>query len=92
MKIQQQQKEMTMKPWERDIQELERYFAKTMEAENMKLNSTAIYQQPCIQEDASGRQSVPNSSSNLGSGPFNGTTSPNAFPSDSMTANASSNS
>ena len=79
---------MTMKPWERDIQELERYFAKTMEAENMKLNSTAIYQQPCIQEDASGRQSVPNSSSNRGSGPFNGT----AFPSDSMTANASSNS
>lgn len=44
MKIQQQQKEMTMKPWERDIQELERYFAKTMEAENMKLNSTAVYQ------------------------------------------------
>lgn len=33
-----------MKPWERDIQELERYFAKTQEAENMKLNSAATAQ------------------------------------------------
>ena len=29
---------MTMKPWERDIQELERYFVKTQEAENIKFN------------------------------------------------------
>ena len=28
-----------MKPWERDIQELERYFVKTQEAENIKFNS-----------------------------------------------------
>ena len=27
-----------MKPWERDIQELERYFVKTQEAENIKFN------------------------------------------------------
>ena len=30
---------MIMKPWERDIQELERYFVKTQEAENIKFNS-----------------------------------------------------
>ena len=29
---------MIMKPWERDIQELERYFVKTLEAENIKFN------------------------------------------------------
>ena len=39
MKIQEQQKEMSMKPWERDIQELERTFIKTQEQENMKQNS-----------------------------------------------------
>ena len=27
-----------MKPWERDIQELESYFVKTQEAENIKFN------------------------------------------------------
>ena len=29
MKLQQQQKEMSMKPWDRDLQEMERYFLKT---------------------------------------------------------------
>lgn len=28
-----------MKPWERDLQEMERYFLKMQEDENMKLNS-----------------------------------------------------
>lgn len=40
MKFQQQQKEMTMKPWEREIQELERFFIKTLEAENQKANTS----------------------------------------------------
>lgn len=30
---------MSMKPWDRDIQELERQFIRTQEQENMKLNS-----------------------------------------------------
>lgn len=29
-----------MKPWERDLQEMERYFLKMQEDENLKLNST----------------------------------------------------
>lgn len=39
MKIQQEQKEMTMKPWDRDIQELERYFQKSQEEQNIQMNS-----------------------------------------------------
>jgi hypothetical protein len=39
MKLQDQQKEMTMKPWDRDINELERQFVRTQEQENMKLNA-----------------------------------------------------
>ena len=31
---------MSMKPWERDLQEMERYFLKMQEDENLKLNST----------------------------------------------------
>jgi hypothetical protein len=38
MRFQQQQKEMTMKPWEREIKELERFFSKTLESENQKAN------------------------------------------------------
>ena len=30
---------MTLKPWDRDINELERQFARTQEQENMKSNS-----------------------------------------------------
>lgn len=29
-----------MKPWEREIQELERFFMKTLEAENQKANTS----------------------------------------------------
>ena len=31
MKLQEQQKQLSMKPWERDIQEMERIFHKTQE-------------------------------------------------------------
>ena len=30
---------MSMKPWERDLQEMERFFLKMQEDENLKLNS-----------------------------------------------------
>lgn len=43
MRFQQQQKEMTMKPWEREIKELERFFCKTQESENQKANNSRAF-------------------------------------------------
>ena len=33
---------MSMKPWDRDLQEMERYFLKTQEEENIKQNSNNL--------------------------------------------------
>ena len=43
IKLQQQQRELNMRPWDRDIQELERYYQKTQEQQNIATNySTSI--------------------------------------------------
>lgn len=38
MKMQQQQKELNMKPWEREIQEMERQCKKSYEEQNIHMN------------------------------------------------------
>lgn len=39
LKLQQERHEMSMKPWERDIDQLERFYQKSQEEKNIQLNS-----------------------------------------------------
>jgi hypothetical protein len=39
MKMQQRQREMNMKPWEREIQEIDRFYQRTQEQQNILLNT-----------------------------------------------------